>query len=341
MDSRGYHILVIEDNPGDFVLIEDFLFEQIESPVLLHAKDYKEATAILYQYSNIDVVLLDLSLPDKTGAPLIRDLKNICTNTPVIVLTGYSDFSFGVRSLSLGVSDYLLKDELTSSSLYKSIVYSLERKKNQAELEASEKRYSDLFNLSPLPMWVVDLTTLKFLDVNEATLLHYGYSREEFLNLTLRDIRPAEEMDNFDEALAEGIKHSNEPRNRSMVHQMKNGDLKNVEIKIAPIPYQENNVNIVIATDVTERLRYIKAIEDQNEQLKEISWMQSHIIRAPLSRIMGLIPLIVNVKDDLEDRETMLNFLAESADELDSVIKNITDKSCKADYGLHRKSDDQ
>jgi signal transduction histidine kinase len=65
---------------------------------------------------------------------------SICDNTPVIVLTGYDDSDFGLKSLSLGISDYLLKDELTSLTLYKSIVYSSERKKITSALEVSEKR---------------------------------------------------------------------------------------------------------------------------------------------------------------------------------------------------------
>src|SRR6202035_2681720 len=109
-----------------------------------------------------------------TGESLILDIIKICANVPVIVLTGYSDFTFGVKSLSLGVSDYILKDGLSSISLYKSIVYSTERKKSIADLKESEKRYSDVFHFSRLPMWIVDLDSLKFLDVNRATTDHYG-----------------------------------------------------------------------------------------------------------------------------------------------------------------------
>src|SRR5882757_5581342 len=130
LNKGNQHILVIEDNPGDFALVEEFLLEQIDAPVISHALDYKTAKDMLSARGHpFDVILLDLSLPDKTGMPLIQEIVEISLNTPVIVLTGYTDFEFGVKSLSLGVSDYILKDELTSLSLYKSIVYSMERKK--------------------------------------------------------------------------------------------------------------------------------------------------------------------------------------------------------------------
>src|ERR1700742_4240679 len=125
MPNKGDHaILVIEDNPGDFALVEEFLLDQIEAPIISNAKSFMEAKAILSAENNLfDIILLDLSLPDRTGIPLIEEIIQIGLNTPVIVLTGYSDLSFGVKSLSLGVSDYILKDELTSLSLYKSIIY--------------------------------------------------------------------------------------------------------------------------------------------------------------------------------------------------------------------------
>ncbi len=142
MTNKGvYNILVIEDNPGDFTLVEEFLLEQIETPLISHARNYKEANNILSaEEIPFDVILLDLSLPDKTGMQLIQNIVEISLNAPIIVLTGYADLNFGVKSLSSGIADYILKDELTALSLYKSIVYSTERKRINSSLETSEKR---------------------------------------------------------------------------------------------------------------------------------------------------------------------------------------------------------
>jgi PAS domain S-box-containing protein len=299
-DKRAYNILVIEDNPGDFALVEDFLFEQIEAPLISQADTFKAAKTALTTYENrFDVILLDLTLPDKTGEPLIKDIIELAANTPVIVLTGYSDFDFGVKSLSLGVSNYILKDELTAISLYKSIVYSLERRKSILALEESEKKYSDLFQLSPLPMWVIDLETLQFLDVNKATINHYGYTREEFLSMTLRDIRPPDEIPELERGLSLDRQSANPHVQRMVIHRLKNGDLRQVDIQISRINYKGKKANVVIATDITERLAHIKAIEDQNQKMREISWMQSHVIRAPLARMMGLMDLFMLGCDDI------------------------------------------
>src|SRR5882762_1116428 len=109
-DTHEFKILVIEDNPGDFALVEDFLFEHIETPEVINSVTFKHAATLLDK-NIFDIILLDLSLPDKTGEPLIKDILEICNQTPVIVLTGYTDFSFGIKSLAMGVSDYILKDD--------------------------------------------------------------------------------------------------------------------------------------------------------------------------------------------------------------------------------------
>lgn len=202
MSNRQYEILIVEDNPGDLELITEFLEEQSVSLHIFHAKDFKECKNLLtVEKLAVNVILLDLSLPDKNGASLILEMMDISPDIPIIVLTGYADVRFSVNSLALGISDYLLKDDLSSSSLYKSILYSIERKKKSIELEESEKRYSNLFHLSPQPMWVYDLETLEFLDVNDAAIEHYGYNREEFMAMTIRDIRSEEDIPELEAAM--------------------------------------------------------------------------------------------------------------------------------------------
>jgi PAS domain S-box-containing protein len=329
MPNKGDHnILVIEDNPGDFALVEEFLLEQIEGPSIAHAWNYTEAKNILSaKPAHFDIVLLDLSLPDKTGMPLIRDIVEFSLNVPIIVLTGYADLAFGVKSLSLGVSDYLLKDELTSTSLYRSIVYNLERKRIITELAESERRHSELFHLSPLPMYVFELESLAFLDVNDAFIKHYGYTRDEIFNMNLRQLRPEEEVEAFEKALSSD---SRDQRNRNLgihIHKKKNGEIIQVDIQSNFILYQGKEAKITIANDVTERLNYIKAIEQQNEKLREISWIQSHIVRAPLARIMGLIHVIKDMKENSGEKSETLDYIILSANELDEAIRNITDKT--------------
>lgn len=256
-DSKSYQVLVIEDNPGDFVIVEEFLTEQILLPVIINAFSFKEAAAVLssgkYQF---DVILLDLTLPDKYGQDLITEMLEIAGRCPIIILTGYANIDFSINSISQGVLDYLLKDDLNPTTLYKSILYSIERKKIFSEIKESEKHYSDLFRLSPQPMYVYDLETLQFVQVNQAAIDHYGYSEAEFLNMTICSIRPDDELLKAGGLIASNNQHSNETVKGKVTHLKKSGEAMEVEVFSSPIMIDQKRFTSVIAIDVTEKNLY-------------------------------------------------------------------------------------
>ncbi len=322
-DLKIHTVLVIEDNMGDFILINDYLEEQIIDINVVHAKSFLEAKLLFEDKSNIfDAILLDLSLPDKNGEGLILEIISMAGIIPVIVLTGYSDIEFSIKSLSLGVADYLLKDDITSTSLYKNLLYTIERKRKELELEESEKRYSDLFHLSPQPMWVYDAESLQFQDVNAAAIEHYGYSRNEFLTMIISDILCKDNQTNnqdLDQELVEIRK--------TYQHQKKNGEIIQVELKHNHITFKGKKSEIVVINDVTKIRDYINTIEKQNLKLQEIAWMQSHVLRAPLARMMGIIDFMNDDSLSESDKQELLSNLLSSASELDEVIRSISSKT--------------
>ena len=335
-DSRHYNILVIEDNPGDLMLIQEYLEDNILAPEIKNAQSYKEAFHALTDpdLKPFDVILLDLTLPDRSGEPLIHEIMSIGVRAPVIVLTGYTDFEFSIRSMSMGISDYILKDDLNSLSLYKSIIYNIERKRTLANLEESEKRYSDLFQLSPIPMWVYDLETLAFSVVNEAAVKHYGYTQDEFLEMSIRDIRPIEDIALIEEVVESIRQGKMMPSHKYYRHKKKNGDVIIVEIKSNIIDYKGKKSEVVLAVDVTDNFTYINAIENQNQKLREISWIQSHVVRAPIARLMGLSELILEHENSKEQLNTLIGHIVNSTNELDGIIRDITTKAQEANQTI-------
>ncbi len=271
-DEKPYNILVIEDNPGDYLLVEDFIMEQISNPKIIHAKTFKEALVELSNAdNNLDVVLLDLSLPDKRGEEILSGITPFLPEFPVLILTGFADINFSIQSISQGISDYILKDDLNATMLYKSIIYAIERKKTATIINNSEKRYSDLFHLSPQPMWLYDTSTLLFMQVNNAAINKYGYSEEEFLGMTIFDITSLEQFDKAQEAinrLSEDQDSGNLPGR--FKHVKKNGDIISVEVYSTNIIINEKNCRSIIAIDITERneyeLKITKAIIKTQEQ---------------------------------------------------------------------------
>jgi len=191
--------------------------------------------------------------------------------------------------------------------------------------EQSEAVYRRLFNQSPLPKWIYDLETLRFLEVNDEAVRHYGYTREEFLSMTILDIRPPEDAILVKQVL-QGTPKSQLGISTYWRHYKKNGEVIMVDIIGHRMEYNGRAVSMVICRDATERLKYLEAIEEQNKQLRDIAWFQSHITRAPLARIMGLTGLLAIDQTETSLRE-ILPLLQKSADELDQIIKDIVEKT--------------
>jgi len=258
-DNSDYYILVIEDNPGDILLIREYLSEQIENPHITVVNNFSKVRNILETNHQFDIILLDLSLPDKFGTELINEVLEMGKGIPVIILTDFPDMDFSIKSISYGVSDYLIKNDLNASSLYKSILYCLERKKRVHELWESEKRYSDLFRLNPQPIWIYEPDTLKIIQVNRAAVELYGYTMEEFRDLTLTDIKLEEDIPSLKRILKqnEGSKQTFQKKTK---HYTKCGEVLDVEVQATFIQINEKKYRIVIITDVTEKNRMEKEI---------------------------------------------------------------------------------
>ncbi|MDI9879267.1 PAS domain S-box protein [Flectobacillus longus] len=328
-DPHPYKILIIEDNMGDFILIKDYLHDMMREPQISHCQTFKHAQTLLQNpETKFDMVLLDMYLPDKSGQALLDAVLGISKDSPVIILSGNSDLAFSIKSISLGVDDYLIKDDLRPTTLYKSIMYCIERRKKRQELLDSEQRYNELFDFSPQPMWVFDLETLDFMDVNLAAIKHYGYNRSEFLSMKISDIRPAEEIS----MLLEEVKETRAVNPYFAIgvfrHQKKNGEIIIVEIRANPIVYKGRKARVVLANDITEKIKYIESIELQNRNLSEIAWIQSHLVRAPLARIMGIIQMFEHNKKMPEIEKNMFfEHIITSAHELDELIMEISQKA--------------
>ncbi|QOJ28628.1 MAG: PAS domain S-box protein [Ignavibacteriales bacterium] len=136
------------------------------------------------------------------------------------------------------------------------------------ELKKSEEKYRMLFRSSPFPKWLYDIETFQMLDVNETALRHYGYSREEFLNLTILDIRPDSEVSKVIEAHRNLSDKPGRIDFGQFVHKKKDGTLIQVTVTGHRIEYNNRNCIMVVIMDTTEIERTIKLLKEKEQQLR-------------------------------------------------------------------------
>lgn len=144
-----------------------------------------------------------------------------------------------------------------------------ERKKAEIELRTSEQKYKLLFDSNPLSMWMLSLPDYKVIDVNEVALLQYGYTREEFLKLSVLDFRPKEDIERFKTSTNtnfRGIYHAGVWR-----HVKKNGTRIYVDIVTHDILYKGQQTRLVLANDVTEKYIAEEKLKDSYESIRTLT----------------------------------------------------------------------
>jgi PAS domain S-box-containing protein len=140
------------------------------------------------------------------------------------------------------------------------------RTRTEQELQSAERRYHLLFDSNPIPAWVYEIPTLSILDVNAAANSHYGYSRDEFLNFKITDIRPSEDIPAVAESVAKAP--SGHESSGPWRHQKKSGEIIEVEIKSYPMAFAGKQTRLVVAIDVTERNKAERTLRLSEERFR-------------------------------------------------------------------------
>jgi len=167
-------------------------------------------------------------------------------------------------------------------------------------LRSSEDRYRQLFQNAPLPMWVVDMETLRYRDVNQTAIDKYGYSREEFLAMTIMDIRPPEDIERLRESVSRARAGQEDVGNWR--HRCKDGRILEVEIVLRDIPFAGRSARLVMANDVTEK-ENLRREADQASRLAalgELAAGVAHEINNPNGMILMNLGLLTHFFRDAE-----------------------------------------
>ena len=208
------------------------------------------------------------------------------------------------------------------------------------EHRESEEWYRTLFEQNPLPMWVFDTDTLHFLAVNEAAIRHYGYSRKEFLSMSLTNIRPVEDIAVLLHDLARVTERG--PEGTVRRHKKSDGALIQVEVYARDVVLENRQARMVLAVDVTaqkiaeEQVRKLNdelekrvkertaELELANKELEAFSYSVSHDLRAPLRHIDAFSRMLADSAKDLpENTRLYLKRIADSVRRMNGLIEDL------------------
>ena len=138
----------------------------------------------------------------------------------------------------------------------------------EVKLNQSEAGFRLLFMNNPQPMWVFDARTTRFLEVNSAAVEHYGYSREEFLSMSITEIRPPEDVPLLLEDMARarnGLRYAGSWR-----HLLKDGTIIDVEITSDHLTFAGQEAVLVVARNVTKRKKAEEALREAEHRYRSM-----------------------------------------------------------------------
>lgn len=198
MSKNITNILIIEDNPGDVVIIREMLREIADIHFnLLNACNLDEGLKILAK-DDIDLLLLDLNLPDSHGIDTFIKMNQNSPNIPIIILTGLVDEKLAIEAVGKGAQDYLVKGLIDGQLLVKSIKYAMERKKIERKLRESEERYRLMVEKAQSGIFLMDSKN-KLTYVNQSIAKMLGYPMSEMLKKDISNFtdREGEKLINY------------------------------------------------------------------------------------------------------------------------------------------------
>jgi two-component system, cell cycle sensor histidine kinase and response regulator CckA len=244
--------LLVEDCAEDADLILEELRVQGFEPAWRRVDSHSEYVKSLDD--DFEVILADYQLPGFDGGTALKLLRERDKDVPFIVVSGSIGEERAVEVLGQGASDYLLKGRLKrlGSAIERTIeTRSIQREYRRAEqaLRESEQRYRQMFENNPEPMWVFDAVTYRFLDVNDAAIRKYGYSRGEFLAMTILEMVGADARP----VLQELLRGDGFDQMRAFQHQKKDGAFIDVDLSSHEIVYEGRRARVVQCQDITKR----------------------------------------------------------------------------------------
>jgi PAS domain S-box-containing protein len=294
----------------------------------------------------IDVVLLDLTLPDSTGIETFFAVHSVAEDLPVVILSADDDEDIALQAMKGGAQDYLIKGRATPDAIARCLYYAVERNQIEAELRHNEKMTRLILENSYDAFWAID-NAGEIIGWNKQAENTFGYSREEVIGKTIAEtlVLPRfleNHLSVMDEMLATGTSRILN-RRADILLRKKDGSEVPVELVIFPVQVGEIRTFCAFAHDISERQEIqertkrlneelenrvherTQALINSNAQLQQFAKIASHDLQEPLRSIEGYANLLAKrYKGKLDsDADDFINFILDGISRMLDLIQAV------------------
>ncbi|HEY9754879.1 MAG TPA: ATP-binding protein [Oculatellaceae cyanobacterium] len=353
-------VLVVEDNPTQSTLLRLHL-----QKLSFNVECVGTLTGALERLAKpgIDVVLLDLSLPDSQGIDTFYRVHSLAENTPVVVLSALDDQELALEALHSGAQDYLIKGRVGDDSIVRCLRYAIERNRVESALRMSERHTRLIIENSLDAFIAIDVDGI-ITDWNLQAEKQFGWSRKQVIGKSVAEvIVPSRFRDKHvldKNQLFSVAKGRFMNRRREMYVLRRNGEEFPVEIGVFPIKDPDGIMYCAFVSDITER-KHIEAKTQElneelerrvqertqeliksNEELEQFAKVASHDLQEPLRAIQGFVSLLEKrYKGKLDpDADEFIGFIVDGTTRMQQLIQSVLlHSSIKKEEGLENITD--
>jgi PAS domain S-box-containing protein len=333
MSTDVISALLVEDNPADVALLMKLLkHSDAKSWHITHTKRLKSALNYLHN-TEFDVILLDLSLPDSQGLETVTQVQTAFPYLPIVVLTGLQDESFARQAVAQGAQDYLVKGQVSTELLLKSVSYAIERSQILRRLQESEHHFHEVFNQTFQFMGLLSPDGV-VLDINQVAKETSDFQHELVLNHPIWEAPCWRSSEKSQSWLQEAVLRASQGETvRSELPALSfKGTSWWFDVSVKPMRSKNGSISLLIAEgrDISKLKRAEAEIRHSLEKERELNQMKnsfismvSHEFRNPISAISFGIDFLEDCDPPAEQKTRCFERIHQAIDQTLHLLDEI------------------